>query len=450
MKRYPYNHSHRVSNINKIGHLGCVGKFDTVPGDTISGKVSGKVRFNQFKKPFVHDIVADVWMVYFPYRLLWDNWTNFITENQSSWTDLPTNQTSDLPLLFQHQNAAGDRRFSNFAEEAYKLCYNLYFARDEVLNDSPALTSISATDKLWGTAVPPKTNGLYSRLQKETEADRNVITNDPDRIADEDDPSQVPLKDGADADSALDHIDIKDLEDQIPIYKEMRRRATYGDEYEDIMSRLGTKLKRDTPERPEVWARKRIRIPVSDALAGGDTSYNGYAVGTWSMNVPRRYAPEHGIVLTLMSYRPDVHLNQSNNQWLDNSEGYSNIASSQVGNYWMPHHETARTMPVNAGQLNQNSNGTTDLGYIKQYDWYRYPVNLTGYSPDDTTINQDGWFLPDISRNETTGELSAFDYDTLFTNNKITSAGHAIQRCDWQLNMQRPVTPIALLENRTL
>ena len=452
MNRYtqPYG-IHRTMQKGRLGHLGCIHKMHLTPAETISGKVSIKARFNQFKKPLMNDFIGDIWSIYVPYRMLWDGWTDFISEISN--TPPPTTDQC-YKFLGAHAHDDNITSWSKMEIEAYKLIYNLYFARIDVVNDLDAIddayfTADSGNRNNFGAVVPPRSNGLMSRLQANitaTPADHSDESNDPDiHTSPDGDPSHVLLED--DSAGAAHNLDLDDLEQQIPIYKEMKRRATYGSEYEDIMARLGTKLKRDTPERPEVWGRKRVRVNVSDALQGGDTSQTGYAVVTADMNLPKRYAPEHGILLTLMTYRPDIHVYDNVDNMLSTYVSNTNLPSFPTS-YWMPHFENSRNIPVLDTHYATEPSESVK-GYIKHHDWYRYATNQ--YFGINNSIVDDMLPSPQATDESTDDVISLMNYDSLFsTNQLVTEYAHYLQRNDWNIKRQSPVTPVNIIENRSL
>ena len=484
MNRYtqPYG-VHRTMQTGRLGHLGCIHKMHLTPAETISGKVSIKARFNQFNKPLMNDFIGDIWSIYVPYRMLWDGWTDFIAEISNT---PPPTTTTRYRFLGAHDNEGTITEWSKWEIEAYKLIYNLYFARIDVINDlDPIDDAYFSTDNLknFGAVVPPRSNGLMSKLQANVtttpaahndEAIDGTIHTSPDG-----DPSHVLLED--DGAGAAHNLDLDDLEQQIPIYKEMKRRAHYGSEYEDIMARLGTKLKRDTPERPEVWGRKRVRINVSDSLQGGDTTQTGYMVATCEMTLPKRYAPEHGILLTLMTYRPDIHFFDNIDSPLSTYD-YQNQIPQFPNNYWMPHFETSKKVPLYDTTI-INDPSERLYGYINHLDWYRYATNQKFGEFTETNSSLMPRRLAFAETNQDI--IDAMNYDNLFTGNITQSTdpilvgtsndaagassgivintnntastrrlvggdAHYMQRNDWNIKRQSPVTPVNIIENRSL
>ena len=150
---------------------------EMVPGDTFDMGAEIIVRFQPLVAPILHPINVYVHSFFVPYRLLWDQWEDFITRGVTGdlepviprWT--PTNTamgslwdymgfptgvtpTGALPL--------------DFVRRAYNLVYNEYY-RDETLIAEVAETNESILRRAWAkdyftSALPWQQRGTAPSL----------------------------------------------------------------------------------------------------------------------------------------------------------------------------------------------------------------------------------------------------------------------------------------------
>ena len=150
---------------------------EMVPGDTFEMGAEIIVRFQPLVAPILHPINVYVHSFFVPYRLLWDQWEDFITRGVTGdlepviprWT--PTNTaigslwdflgfptgvvpTGALPL--------------DFVRRAYNLVYNEYY-RDETLIAEVAETNESILRRAWAkdyftSALPWQQRGTAPAL----------------------------------------------------------------------------------------------------------------------------------------------------------------------------------------------------------------------------------------------------------------------------------------------
>lgn len=88
-RRSVFDLSYRKNFTCDMGQLIPVMADETVPGDhfTIGSEVV--VRFQPLVAPIMHEITATVHYFFVPYRILWDNWEEFISQGQLGGSNLP-------------------------------------------------------------------------------------------------------------------------------------------------------------------------------------------------------------------------------------------------------------------------------------------------------------------------------------------------------------------------
>lgn len=81
-KRSMFDLSHEVKMSGKFGYLYPVLCVDTLPGDTFRDTMNCMVRFAPMAAPVMHRFDVTTHFFFVPYRILWDNWEEFITGGQ--------------------------------------------------------------------------------------------------------------------------------------------------------------------------------------------------------------------------------------------------------------------------------------------------------------------------------------------------------------------------------
>ena len=83
-----------------------------------------KFQTASFTKNILTSGMGSVYFFFVPNRLLWDDWTSFIAQEDGFSGTFPT--TSTLGVAF-FDRATGAGNFSSLYRRAYKLCYNQFF-----------------------------------------------------------------------------------------------------------------------------------------------------------------------------------------------------------------------------------------------------------------------------------------------------------------------------------
>lgn len=81
-KRSMFDLSHEVKMSGKFGYLYPVLCVDTLPGDTFRDTMNILLRFAPMAAPVMHRFDVTTHFFFVPYRILWDNWEEFITGGQ--------------------------------------------------------------------------------------------------------------------------------------------------------------------------------------------------------------------------------------------------------------------------------------------------------------------------------------------------------------------------------
>ena len=92
MKRSKFSLSHYKLFSCDMGELIPMAVMEVLPGDTFQHATSAFVRASPLLAPVMHPVHCHIRHFFVPYRLLWDNWEDFITGG-------PDGSNSSSPLL---------------------------------------------------------------------------------------------------------------------------------------------------------------------------------------------------------------------------------------------------------------------------------------------------------------------------------------------------------------
>lgn len=325
---------------------------EMVPGDVFSFGNDIVVRFQPLVAPILHEINAYVHYFFIPYRLLWDDWEDFISGGvDGDFADpIPRwypNNFSKYSLWdylgFPTVDVIGASPL-DFPKRAYNLVYNEYY-RDEnlvpeldiTLNEdiknrawekdyftaalpwqqrgtAPALPISGVTSATWGPALISGANTLMY----------DAATNRPKSSADK---SFLEANTVDFADAAT--FDVADLRLAFQIQKWLERNARAGARYTEFLrSHFGVAPRDDRLNRPEYIGGSKSPVIVSEVLQTSSTdgtspqgNLAGHGLVADGTFVGKYHAQEYGMILGILSIMPRSAYSQGiDRQWLRESK----------------------------------------------------------------------------------------------------------------------------------
>lgn len=164
---------------------------------------------------------------------------------------------------------------------------------------------------------------------------------------------------------------INDLRLAFALQRYEEARARYGSRYTEYLSYLGVRSPDARLQRPEYLGGGKNTIQFSevlqtapDATDGVVGDLKGHGIGAMRSNRYRRFFPEHGYILSLLSVRPRTMYTQ----------GLSRTWNRRVKeDYWQKELQHIGQQEVYNRELFVGSGGTPDgiFGYQDRYDEYR-------------------------------------------------------------------------------
>lgn len=336
--------------------------IEVLPGDTITLKPTFFSRFTALQVPFVDNLYFDYFVIYTPYRILWDKWKRFMGEQRN-----PEDSTDFLVPQIAAPASVGFGRLSvydylgipiarvddtdpdnpvvvpltNFSIDAldlraWNMTYNEWFRDENLVNsvpsnfgDGPDLASDygiykrrkkkdyftgglpwpqkgpSVTIPLTGDAPvkSPWNSNATSQVQVDTAGDQQVYISG----------TSVPVS-GFYADlSAVFAATINQLRDAIQIQRLYERDARGGTRWTEILQSHFSVIAPDaTLQRPQYLGGGTSRInitPIAQTAQGGDTPLaNLAAIGILDHHgsmISQSFV-EHGTVQVIGCIRADL------------------------------------------------------------------------------------------------------------------------------------------------
>ncbi|MEM2002492.1 MAG: major capsid protein [Candidatus Methanomethylicaceae archaeon] len=343
-KRQKHNLSHYRLLTGNAGQLIPVSHYEVLPGDTIQQSSSCLLRASPLLAPVMHRFHTRLHTFYVPFRLLDENWEAFITGRSTTapaTLDPGTVATGDLldylgvkPGTY---STVPDNKIVAFPVRAYNMIWNEYF-RDQDLQTEVSLDSLSLQRVAWGkdyftSARPWPQKGAAVTLplgdkapvyfdggptqfveipnEAGTETGTLMVTgsplgqNSPVKWID-DGPSGEPLF--ADLSGATSS-DVRDIRVAFALQRYEEARAMYGSRYTEYLRYLGVRPSDARLQRPEYLGGGKRDISFSEVLQTAEGSdpvgtMRGHGISGMSTRPFRRFFEEHGIVITMLSVRP--------------------------------------------------------------------------------------------------------------------------------------------------
>ena len=352
---------------------------EVVPGDIWQVGNESVVRFQPLVAPILHEINQYVHYFFVPYRILWEDWEEFITggiDGESEavlprWTDPNTEQGSLWDFLgFPVGITPAGALPIDFPRRAYNLVYNEYY-RDETLQDevaednqiilnrnwskdyftsslpwqqrgvSPALPIEGTSHAIWSAGIPFTFTGS-AVWPAGGSALSNMAHNSP--LPDEGGGTRETLNNnsvsggGTITKASLDNntvdlssaitFDISDLRLAWQIQKWLERNARAGVRYKEfLISQFGTSPRDDRLQRPEYIGGSKSPIIVSEVLQTSSTDATtpqgnmaGHGISVSQAFAGKYRAEEFGLIIGIMSVMPVPMYQQGiDRQWLRRS-----------------------------------------------------------------------------------------------------------------------------------
>lgn len=220
----------------------------------------------------------------------------------------------------------------------------------------------------------------------------------------------------------LGSVNINDLREAFALQRFEEHRSMFGSRYEDLLRYLGVRPQDARLQLPEYLG--GFSAPVqfsevlqtsSDAERSGVGDMYGHGIGATKGRRIRRFIPEHGYIMSLLTVRPiPVY-----------SQGLERLWSKENRfDFWQKEYEHIGQQEIRNSEVYADGDTAQDkatFGYQNRYDEYRRGVNIiTG----EFRTNQDYWTMARIfaSRPTLNGDfVTCMPTDRIFQVNEQNS-----------------------------
>lgn len=337
--------SHEVKMTGKMGNLYPCMYMETVPGDKVTLKPEALIRFAPLVSPVMHRFSLSIHYFFVPYRLLWDNWEDFIMGNATPtypYLDITSGGQIDVlaSCLGMPSTWAGGKQLNAIPWSAYQFVYNEYY-RDQNLiaevnykltnGDNTANSALRTLRKrawqhdYFTAALPWAQKGSPVNIPVSVNGDAYVRANglaqDPTITAT---PQNLNTSIGNSASIAGGYLyvnggnfatngTINDLRRAYALQEWLEKNARGGTRYvEWILNHFGFKTSDARLQRPEYITGIKQPIIISEVLnttgaQGGlpQGNMSGHGVSYTDGNAGTFYSEEYGAVIGILSVMPE-------------------------------------------------------------------------------------------------------------------------------------------------
>lgn len=411
--RSTFDLSHRRTLTCDMGQLIPTFVQEVVPGD--SWKLGNEIvlRFQPMVAPMMHEVYAYIHYFFVPYRLLWDDWEQFITggvdgefeEPVPTWTVSGTTKRDESTLWDYLGFPTGvtlpvGYEPIDFPRRAYNFIYNEYY-RDETLQTELVLDgNEDLQNRCWekdyftsalpwqqrGTApampVSGTTNaaytdpnlftpatGAFNMQLSGTAADTRIYTTNSTARTNLINVLNSNVVDFSDATT----FDIADLRLAFQLQRWLERNARGGVRYTEFLQmHFGVRPQDSRLQRPEYIGGFKTPIIISEVLQTSETATSpqgtmaGHGITADSQFCGRYFAQEYGLIMGIMSIMPKGQYQQGlSRQWQRRTKfDFYNPTFANLSEQAITRGEIYAT-----AVLNDNN---TIFGYQGIYDELRY------------------------------------------------------------------------------
>jgi hypothetical protein len=360
MKRGKFDLSHYKLLSGNQGTLLPIGLTEVLPGDTVQHATSLLLRTQPLVTPVMHPVHVKVHHWFVPFRLLWDNWEDFITGGPNG------NDASVFPTVTVNNAAVGSLQdylgiptgvaqnvsVSALPFRAYQLIFSEWY-RDQDLVTEPLISTADGLDvttenglkyaawekdyfttaRPWaqkgteislpiGDTAPVVSDGTYvnitagGNINAEMKIFDDGVSQSKLGLNYDTSPSPGAVlwgnNTGLEANlAASTGATINDIRLAMALQRYQEARARFGSRYTEYLRSLGVRSSDARLQRPEYLGGGKQTIQFSEVLqtapdAGGGVvgSLKGHGIAAARSNRYRRYFEEHGYIMSMLCVRP--------------------------------------------------------------------------------------------------------------------------------------------------
>lgn len=379
---------------------------EVVPGDKFTIGNDIVMRFQALVAPIMHEINVYTHYFFVPYRILWDDWEDFISGGVNgdfaglppTWDPTAMNAEGSLwdYLGFPTGIVPAGAFPLDFPRRAYNRIYNEYY-RDENLQTEIVETNGTILNRAWEkdyftSSLPWQQRGIAPALPISgttsaiwpavvgggTSANVSYKSDMAAPYA----PYQAAGKaflEGNTVDlSSASTFDVSDLRLAFQIQKWMERNARGGVRYTEFLkSHFGVSPRDDRLQRPEYLGGSKSPAVISEVLQTSSTDATspqgnlaGHGMAIDRTFAAKYFAQEYGLIMGIMSVMPRTAYQQGiDRQWLRHTRY----------DFYFPEFANLSEQAIERAEIYASgvqAENTTIFGYQGRFDEMRVKRNM--------------------------------------------------------------------------
>lgn len=364
MKLYSLSRRDKFYNQIEPYQAGCAMRMPVVPGQTF--QINGTLKFQTapFTKNALSGARADLYLFYVPYRLVWNEWTDFIAQKDANAalprpTAVPTTSVA-FPLVFDNLGTTSQPTVSALPRRCFKLAYNEFFGGHDYY------ANVENDDGGVDTKRLHSTEQFARQMTRDNEVDPQTYTTS----------SGTPPNDVS--------IDLVEFARSMGNMRSAVRAQMSGDKYVDALRRMGVDPDWRIQNAPEFIGKGSLDLKPVKVFSTTEGAQAGEGVGvntaryegTIKISSKRVMTAEHGHIIGIWGLRP--HLYRSKMKAPPDSQ----LINQK--DYWMGDNISAYKQ---TGTTN-NAIGLTDEAYCPQF--YEFNTGAHVLGNNDSWVNVTG------------------------------------------------------------
>lgn len=415
-KHSTYNLGYQTLTTTRFGQITPTFLMEAVPGDRVSLGHETLVRFQPLVSPVMHRMELVTHYFFVPYRILWSNWTEFITRQKNKFTNLDPVQpfvpyaqeffSFDSrgylqPKLMQYFGLHGTNnpldplpingsekfRYNIYANAAYQMIYNFYYRHKLVTKESEfelkdgrvdedffvilnQMRNITYKPDYFNSALPTPQAGEPAFIDDDAPIFRSGVTNTlQGTLANQPIPGVASIDPDVSENSlyARFRVTTEEIRRAVALqrYLEANLHGTTHDDF--IKVHFGTDVGDARLSQPEYISGSRQPIVVSDVMNQSDNyqgRISGNAAGYGSSRMGSFTAPEHGLFIGLSSvvYDP-AYVHAQPKMFMKTGSPFE---------YLTPEFDGIGEQPILKNEAyGGHQDGNEVFGYVPRYHEYR-------------------------------------------------------------------------------
>jgi len=394
MQRYNLNYKGGTYTEGQCYRLQPIFRQQVVPGQTVNIDAQVSLKTAVLTKNVTTPCMMSVWFFYVPHRLVWDGWTDYISQAADRTAVPNTFTTADA--FFDKALAAGSAGVQPFYRRAYKLVYNEYFGTN------PPAGSTSTGNQWFDDITDDNNVGLYELRNPEQFGSRLVETLETE------DP-EFPV--------VASSIPLNAFYKNMMIARSKQRSQMSGDKYVDTLARMGVDASWMISERPEFLGTKS-KMVGPQLTAGTQNTELGHEAarfaGKLECNIKSKHFAEHGYIVGVCGVRPIVIAPTSSS-----ADALCDREDAQ-GFYTADNIQTRDTyFGIGLGVSGQDKY-TQRFGYLRNGQWLTGTYNPASWVNTQNLTDTSDLVYPDPANIEFSEELGGVDQYAATTSVSLT------------------------------